>query len=482
MVTEVDGFPLVSADLLQILDSIRESVLITDTALDLPGPRILYVNRAFEEVYGYSAEEVIGKTPRIFQGPATSRSVLDELRACLERGQPFTGETINYRKDGSPRTVRWYIEPLVRDGRIHRWLAVQRDVTDQREAERFAGRLLDAMAAFDDGAMLLDTFGAVQFVNEPFTRLLGWASPSDAVGSPAAAVLPLADGQEGFVDSLEHRRRWRGDVTVGAADPMILELSLSPLDGSPASAGGYACTARDVTEQRRAERMSAALSFSDNLGFIFAGIRHELGNPINSLKSALTVLRPNLEKFGPEKVDFYLERALEEVERVEYLLGALKSYGSLTVPSVEDVALDEFIPTLIDLVSRDVEERSTTLTFEQDEGLTVRADPRALHHVLTNLLRNAVEAIEQTDDGGTVQLRAVRRDAWVALTVEDDGEGMTPEQAERAFLPFHTTKGRGTGMGLVIVRRLVSKMGGTLEVQSEAGVGTTMTVLLPAVS
>lgn len=460
------------------MDSIRESVLITDTELDSPGPRILYVNKAFERIYGYTLEEIVGKTPRILQGPDTDRRVLDELRACLSRGESFTGETINYRKDGSRRTVRWYIEPLMRDGVLHRWMAVQRDITDQREAERFTGRLLDAMAAFEDGAMLIDSLGAVQFANEPFSRLLGRENaPED--GSSAMAVLPLGESREAFEAALRGRQGWRGDIHITPHDT-VLELSLSPLEQRGVVDGGYVCTARDVTEQRRAERMSAALSFSDNLGFIFAGIRHELGNPINSLKSALTVLRPNLAKFGPEKVDFYLTRALEEVERVEYLLGALRTYGSLTVPGVEVVSLDQWVPRFVDLVARDLESHSVQLDTSVEPRLMVAAEPRALHHVLTNLIRNSVEAIE--DLRGRVLLSAVRREHWIALCVSDDGPGMTAEQAERALLPFHTTKGSGTGMGLVIVRRLVSKMGGSLEVQSRPGAGTTMVVLLPAAS
>lgn len=116
-----------------------EAVLITEAQLDRPGPRIEYANPAFERMTGYTTTEVIGRTPRILQGPRTSRAVLDQLRTQLSQGKPFEGETFNYRKDGSEYILRWHIGP-VRDaqGRITHWVSIQRDVTEQKRAEQLA--------------------------------------------------------------------------------------------------------------------------------------------------------------------------------------------------------------------------------------------------------------------------------------------------------------------------------------------------------
>jgi PAS domain S-box-containing protein len=115
----------------------KEAVLITDAALDRPGPRIIYVNEGFETMTGYAAEDVLGKTPRLLQGPETDRAVLDELRANLEEGKPFAGETINYHKDGTPFHLEWSISPVrdPDDGRVTHYVAVERDITERKEAE-----------------------------------------------------------------------------------------------------------------------------------------------------------------------------------------------------------------------------------------------------------------------------------------------------------------------------------------------------------
>ena len=120
----------------QALAQIRESVVITKADLDLPGPEIVYVNHAFTVMTGYQPEEVIGKTPRILQGPKTNRKVREKIRSQLSKGESFEGEDINYRKDGTEFAIDWYIEPLHdENGAIAYWVAVQRDMTEKRQLE-----------------------------------------------------------------------------------------------------------------------------------------------------------------------------------------------------------------------------------------------------------------------------------------------------------------------------------------------------------
>ncbi len=107
-----------------------DSVVITDAELDSPGPRIVYVNPAFEKLTGYTLDEVRGNTPRILQGPLTDRSLMKQLRDDLTAERSFEGCTYNYRKDGSPYIVRWRIEPIREGGRVTHWVSVQRDVTE----------------------------------------------------------------------------------------------------------------------------------------------------------------------------------------------------------------------------------------------------------------------------------------------------------------------------------------------------------------
>ena len=114
----------------------KEVVLITSAQLEPPGSEILFVNPAFSEMTGYSQEEVLQKTPRILQGPKSDRVMLTELREALSRGEPFSGETVNYRQDGSEYYVEWDITPIrTSGGRISHFLSIQRNVTARKLAE-----------------------------------------------------------------------------------------------------------------------------------------------------------------------------------------------------------------------------------------------------------------------------------------------------------------------------------------------------------
>ena len=114
----------------------EDSIIITTKDLDFPGPQIIYVNPGFTRMTGYFPQEVIGKTPRIFQGPKTDKSVLKRLKNDLLAGEVFYGQAINYRKDGSEFWNEWHIEPIKDDfGKVQYYVAIQQDITKRKKIE-----------------------------------------------------------------------------------------------------------------------------------------------------------------------------------------------------------------------------------------------------------------------------------------------------------------------------------------------------------
>ncbi|MBZ0304826.1 MAG: PAS domain S-box protein [Anaerolineae bacterium] len=115
----------------------QDSIIVTTKELDPPGPEIVYVNPGFTRMTGYTPEEVLGKTPRILQGPNTDRAVTARLRAKLERGEVFYGQAINYRKDGSEFWNEWHIEPILDEsGHLTHYIAIQHDISERKKAEQ----------------------------------------------------------------------------------------------------------------------------------------------------------------------------------------------------------------------------------------------------------------------------------------------------------------------------------------------------------
>ncbi len=118
------------------IEHAEDSILITSTQLKSPGPEIVFVNKAFTKMTGYSAEDVLGQSPRILQGAKTERAVLDRLLQDLRKGETFYGEAINYRKDGTAFYNEWHIEPIRNSTEeITHYLAIQRDVTQRKQTE-----------------------------------------------------------------------------------------------------------------------------------------------------------------------------------------------------------------------------------------------------------------------------------------------------------------------------------------------------------
>lgn len=161
------------------IQSDYDSILVTELDLEAPGPRIVYVNDGFCEMTGYSKDEVIGKTPRILQGPKTDREVLDKLKKRLQEGQSFFGQAVNYRKDGSEFINQWDIHPLTdSDGNITHWVSYQHDITKRKRAEE---QLVNQKVEFDRlreesqrTVVDLDVQGNIVMANKAFRELIGY--------------------------------------------------------------------------------------------------------------------------------------------------------------------------------------------------------------------------------------------------------------------------------------------------------------------
>lgn len=236
---------------------------------------------------------------------------------------------------------------------------------------------------------------------------------------------------------------------------------------------------RDITEKMRLESIAQAVNTMDNIGFIFSGVRHEIGNPLNSLKMALSVLRNNLDSFDRETVLEYIDRGLADIERVDFLLKSMKSFAMLERVELKDVELGEFMRRFMALVGREFSERGISLVFADPIDIArVRIDSRALHQALLNLLANAADALEGIAEP-EIHIYAEERDQLVRLVVSDNGCGISEVHKRHLFKPFNTSKPEGNGLGLVITRKLLAQMSSNIEIESSPGNGTQAIVSLP---
>lgn len=210
-------------------------------------------------------------------------------------------------------------------------------------------------------------------------------------------------------------------------------------------------------------------------GKIAASIAHEIRNPIAGVLGALQVFDGEVEAGNPRKE--ILAEMMTQLERVNHTINDLLSYARPAPPAFEPVRVDEVIQKTTSLLSQQFKGNGITLSQDlRSDGAIVSADRKQFQQVLWNVILNAVQASEKT---GSVTVASLRENSSVKVTVRDTGKGIPPEQLEKVFTPFFTTKHKGTGLGMTISRRIVEQHGGTIEVASEVGRGTQVTIVIP---
>jgi signal transduction histidine kinase len=240
---------------------------------------------------------------------------------------------------------------------------------------------------------------------------------------------------------------------------------------------------REFLERRRLERaeMASRMEHTDqlaSLGRLAVGLAHEIKNPLAGIKGALEILREdNVEK----RTATLYDAMLEELERVNTTLQLLLESARPSPPQMVETDVRRLIKEAIYLLRPGLKRNGVTLRYEFGrDPKTAALDGAKIRQVLINLIQNAAEAM---DTGGNIVVRAAEfpeDHGGLILAVEDDGPGITEENQKKIFDPFFTTKFSGTGLGLAIARRLVEQQGGTLQVDSKPGQGTTFYVLLPS--
>ncbi|RLK48230.1 diguanylate cyclase with PAS/PAC sensor [Alkalispirillum mobile] len=244
--------------LMAALEQSYNAVVVTEPQLDGPGPRIRYVNAAFEQMTGYRREELIGQTPAMLQGPATDPEELQRLRRQLEQGEFFEGSAVNYRKDGRPYHVQWSISPVLDDdGVVTAWLSIQRDVTRERQLEQEARLLSTAVEASAASILITDPEGRIVYVNRGFEQITGYRR--DEVIGQSPRLLSFGEQSRRFYSdlwsTLERGETFRGTFVNRDRHGrrFYLQQSITPVLGDHGEVIRYVGTGKDITERVRIE-------------------------------------------------------------------------------------------------------------------------------------------------------------------------------------------------------------------------------------
>lgn len=327
------------------------------------------------------------------------------------------------------------------------------------------------------GLATSDLDGHVLTFNRAAEQITGWRA-HEAAGRRLANVLQLSDEFVGGLSRLnDSGAGCRIELPYRTQSGVILELGLTaaPLMGA-ASQVGYLFTFQDITEHKRHDREAQTERRLAAIGEMAAGIAHEIRNPLASMTGSIQVLSKDLAL--SEEQNQLMEIVLRESERLNQTIGNFLAYARPPRPSATIVDLDRTVRASAALLRNSAQCSQAHQVVVQSNGPTfARGDEAQVLQVIWNLATNGLKAMP---DGGRLDLEVGPGPSGaVAVTVRDQGVGMTTSELDHMFEPFRSTFAGGTGLGLSIVHRIVRDAGGSIEVESVRGSGTAVRVLLP---
>ena len=482
----------------------QEQLLLQSTAVETAGNAvlvtdrrgaILWVNPAFTVLTGYTAKEVLGKTPRVLKSGEHDEAFYRDLWKTILSGETWRGEFTNRRKDGSLFYDEHTISPVrFEGGAITHFIGIMHDVTERRKAAEELNEQVDIINHARD-AIIIRNFvdQRITFWNYGAERLYGW-SASEAIGRQIGELILANPGEvETNAGVIASTGEFHGEVKQRTKEgkELIVEARASLISTSDGTPRSVLVINTDVTEQKKLETQLLRAQRLESIGTLASGVAHDLNNILAPVLMGAAVLRRT--EMPPEDeailatIEACAQRGADVVKQVLTFARGVEGQRVTINPS-------HLVEEIIDIAKKTFP-KSIQIAGRYPEDLwPIEGDPTQLHQVLLNLFVNARDAMPAggaltilaenfpVDEHYASMMPGAKTGPHVIFEVKDTGMGITPQNMDKIFDPFFTTKelDYGTGLGLSTAIGIVKSHGGFVSVSSEIGRGTTFKVYLPA--
>ena len=364
------------------------------------------------------------------------------------------------------------------------------------DLSRFTEGILRTLGS---AVVAVDASGRIAYVNPAAESLLG-GSAATLLSRPAAQVLVMRGGESLLPTSSSLDAMGEVDLLLPDGRIVTVDVRVSRREDAQ---GGLVAILTDRTEIKRAEVSARRKERLASLGALSAGVAHEIRNPLAGIGASAQLLGERLG--GDENHRRLIGLILDEVARLDRIVESMLQFARPPEPRLRLAPLEDVLDRAVGLLAEEAETTGITIeTHLARELPQIWIDPDQIEQVVLNLTRNALQAMEESGGSLTLSLRRVSRPRyvrmrsgrrredrggvqpaegplqdWVELEIRDTGHGIPPEELDRIFDPFYTTRKRGTGLGLAISEAIVREHGGMITVQSRPGHGTTVLVDLP---
>ena len=346
---------------------------------------------------------------------------------------------------------------------------------------REKGFLETLFNAIQEGVIVTDAEGRITYLNAAAGQLLG-IDPERALREPLSSYLRDFDWQKIWsADKDEWRKVYAHELEVFYPQQRFLNFYIVPVaDEENSIVTGMAIILRDVTESRKRTESAIESEKLSAITLLAAGVAHEIGNPLNSLNIHLQLMERDLKKLPPSQAEGLrdnLRVAHDEIARLDQIINQFLRAIRPTQPELQPTSVNEVVADTLALMEHEIADRDILVEQELAEGLPrILLDRAQIKQAFYNVIRNALQAMRSD---GILRICTETDESNVSVSFIDSGHGIAPEQIGQLFEPYFTTKETGTGLGLMIVQRIVREHGGTIEIESDKDRGTTFRIKLP---
>jgi two-component system, sporulation sensor kinase E len=369
------------------------------------------------------------------------------------------------------------------------------------------GFLETVFNAIQEGIIVTDSGGRITYLNDAACELFGLRA-GDAIGkrldesirgldweSLTQSTEPVSRDMEIFYPAnrfinfyivplmIEHRETGALAGVANSRDREGAAFS-GKMAGVPSPGYseqvGHAMILRDITESRRSAQQIIESERLNALTLLAAGVAHEIGNPLNSLHIHLQLMERQthkLDRAAREELQESIDIARSEVNRLDSIVTQFLRAIRPSKPELRPENVNTIVEETLRFFTPEIQDRDVVVEQELRSDLPLlQIDRDQMKQAFYNVIKNSLQAMKRH---GTLRIRTDRDDTHVLISFIDTGSGMSAENLGRVFEPYFTTKSSGTGLGLLIVRRIVREHGGELSIESSEGKGLTLTIRLP---
>jgi two-component system, sporulation sensor kinase E len=363
------------------------------------------------------------------------------------------------------------------------------------------GFLETVFNAIQEGIIVTDSKGRITYLNDAACGLFGleagevvgkrlderirgldWGSLTQS-GGPVSHDMEIFYPQNRFINFYVVPLVMESREPADAATPLRgveEETGRRPVDTGSAEEVGHVMILRDITQSRRTAQQTIESERLNALRLLAAGVAHEIGNPLNSLHIHLQLMERSVQKLhdgAKTELEQSIDIARSEVNRLDSIVTQFLKAIRPSRPELRPENINTIVEEAVRFFSPELQDREIVVEQELRSDLPLlQLDRDQMKQVFYNLIKNSLESMQRH---GTLRIRTDLDDTHVIVRLADTGDGMSAENLSRVFEPYFTTKPTGSGLGLLIVRRIVREHGGKLSIESSEGKGLTLTIRLP---